>query len=126
MEADNRFVDHRRSQRRLVFMHASIVHPEQAEHLSCIVHDISADGALLDIAQAMELPSSFWLRFEGESILRLCTVAWRSSYELGVEFGRHIVERRRAVRLANSQTSGAGEEWRKNSPAMITTCQSGN
>ncbi len=107
MDSENKFVEHRRCDRRLVFVRASIVHPLQTEHLSCIVHNISADGALLDIAQAMELPLSFWLRLEGEPVLRLCKVAWRSSFELGVEFSSHILERRRTERLARTHTARA-------------------
>lgn len=106
MEFQNKFVEHRRCHRRLVFVHASIVHPLQTEHLNCIVHNISEDGALLDVAQAMKLPSSFWLRLEAKPVLRLCTVAWRSNYELGVEFGAQILERRSTERLAHIASLG--------------------
>ncbi len=128
MEAESKSVERRRARRQIVFKHASIVHPRQTEHLSCIVHDLTANGALLDTAQAMDLPSSFWLRIEGELVLRLCTVAWRSNYEMGVAFSSRIVERRRAERLANSQIDWpivAGERH-NDAPGMNGPRASGN
>ena len=116
MEVNNKFVEHRRSRRRLIFIHASIVHPLQTEHLSCTLHDISEDGALIDFEHAMDLPASFWLRLDGEPVLRFCKVAWRSTFELGVAFKRRIVERRRSERLVNTHVERnlLGEVERKN------------
>jgi hypothetical protein len=39
------------------------------------------------------LPLTFLLRIEGEAALRLCTTAWRSEDQVGVEFNQQIIER---------------------------------
>ena len=98
MKTDNQFVERRRSPRRIAFMQAVITHPRQTKHLSCIVRNISQDGALVELPQAKDLPVSFWLRLEGEITLRLCTVAWRSERQVGVEFSQQIIERRSVER----------------------------
>jgi hypothetical protein len=98
------FVEQRRSPRRTAFMQASIFHPLQTERLRCIVRDISQDGALVDFPHPKDLPSLFWLRLEGEATLCLCTIAWRSERQLGVEFSEQIMERRRVERWAQSHT----------------------
>ena len=107
MKADVNFVEHRRSQRRVAYMRASIVHPLQTESLICTVRDVSEDGALIFFPRSGELPSLFWLRLEGEATLRLCTVAWRSSCKLGVEFSEQIMERRRVERWSQSHPAWA-------------------
>jgi len=98
MKTDNQFIERRRSPQRAAFIGASISHPRQTEQLRCIVRDISQDGALLELSQAKDLPSGFWLRLESETTLRLCTVAWRSERQLGVEFSQQIIERRSVER----------------------------
>ena len=102
MEAEGKFVEHRRASRRAAYMQAAIFHPMQSEHLGCIVRDISQDGALIDFPRSGNLPSLFWLRLDGEATLTLCTVAWRSANQLGVEFSEQIMERRRVERWTQS------------------------
>ncbi len=98
MTTDDHFVERRSSSRRAVYTRAVITHPRQTEQLSCIVRDFSQDGALLELPNAKDLPLSFWLRLEGEVTLRLCTVAWHSVRQLGVEFSQQIIERRNVER----------------------------
>ena len=86
-------------------MQASIFHPLQTEHLSCTVRDISQDGALVDFQNPKDLPSLFWLRLDGEATLRLCTIAWSSEHQLGVEFSEQIMERRRAERWTQARAA---------------------
>ncbi len=88
----------RRSPRRAALMDAVIFYPNQNEHVGCMVRDLSQDGALLELPLAKNLPLVFWLRLEGESTLRFCTVAWQSENHLGVEFSEQIIERRRTER----------------------------
>ena len=76
-------------------MDAAIFYPDQGEHVGCLVRDLSQAGALLELPHAKNLPLVFWLRLEGETTLRFCTVAWQSDNHLGVEFGEQIIERRR-------------------------------
>ena len=100
MENDLQIADHRRVQRRNACMQASIFHPLQTESLRCVVRNISHDGALIEFPRPKNLPTSFWLRLEGDTTLRLCTIAWRSDDLLGVEFSDQILERRRVERWA--------------------------
>ena len=88
----------RRSPRRESLMPAVIFYPNQNQHVACMVRDLSQDGALLDVLLAKEMPLVFWLRLDGETTLRFCTVAWRSDNHLGVEFSEQIIERRRIER----------------------------
>ena len=93
MSNESQIVEQRRSPRRAAFMEAWISHPRNTEHLRCVVRNISPDGALLELSPVKDLPVSFWLRLEGDTELRLCTVAWRSERQVGVEFSQQIVER---------------------------------
>ena len=86
-------------------MQASIFHPLQTEHMCCTVRDISQDGALVDFPHPKDLPSLFWLRLDGEATLRLCTIAWISENQLGVEFSEQIMERRRAERWTQARAA---------------------
>ena len=105
MKHDQQLVEHRRSPRRAALMQASIFHPLQTEHLSCTVRDISQDGALVDFSHPKDLPALFWLRLDGEATLRLCTIAWTSESQLGVEFSEQIMERRRAERWTQARAA---------------------
>ena len=105
MKHDQQLVEHRRSPRRAALMQASIFHPLQTEHLSCTVRDISQDGALVDFSNPKDLPALFWLRLDGEATLRLCTIAWSSDHQLGVEFSEQIMERRRAERWTQARAA---------------------
>lgn len=105
MKADDQINEHRRSPRRSAYMRGSIFHPLQTEHMDCIVLDISSDGALIDFRHPMDLPKIFWLRLEGDATLNLCTIAWRSGRQLGVEFSDQIMERRRVERWTQSHAN---------------------
>jgi PilZ domain len=112
MSSDLEVFEKRRSRRRAALMQASIFHPHQAEHLGCSVRDISQDGALVDFPRPNDLPNIFWLRFDGEATLRLCTVAWRTEHRLGVEFSEQISERRRIERWTQARaSSGSRPPW---------------
>ena len=115
MKTDSQFVkqhgqfdEQRRSLRRSAYMKGSIFHPLQTERMDCIVRDISSDGALIDFLHPMDLPKIFWLRLEGDATLNLCTIAWRSERQVGVEFSEQIMERRRAERWTLSHA-----DWSK-------------
>ena len=108
MKTDEKFVELRRAARRAAYMRAAIFHPLQTEHLGCIVRDISPDGALIDFPRAGNLPKLFWLRLEGEATLMLCTAAWRSAGQIGVEFSEQIMERRRVERWTQTHKAWSG------------------
>ena len=51
----------RRAPRREALMPAVIFYPNQNQHVTCMVRDLSQDGALLDVPLAKEMPFVFWL-----------------------------------------------------------------
>jgi hypothetical protein len=59
----------------------------------------------VDFPHPKDLPSLFWLRLDGEATLRLCTIAWVSENQLGVEFSEQIMERRRAERWTQARAA---------------------
>ena len=98
MKSNAKSDEKRQSPRRESLMPAVIFYPNQNQHVVCMVRDLSQDGALLDVPLAKEMPMVFWLRLDGETALRFCTVVWRSDYHLGVEFSEQIIDRRRIER----------------------------
>ena len=98
MKSNVKSKEKRRSPRREALMPAVIFYPNQNQHVVCMVRDLSQDGALLDVPLAKEMPFVFWLRLDGETKLRFCTVVWGSENHLGVEFSEQIIERRRYER----------------------------
>jgi hypothetical protein len=111
-------VEKRRSPRRAALMQASIFHPLQTEHLNCTVRDISQDGAMVEFPQPKGLPSLFWLRLDGEATLRLCTIAWHSERQLGVEFSEQIMERHRVERWSQARAAWNAPRPLRQSPAV--------
>jgi hypothetical protein len=100
MAKDTAESERRRSQRRSVYLKASISHATLSEDLLCTVREISQDGARLELPHARDLPLAFLLRLDGETELRLCTTAWRSDNRVGVEFSQAIIERNAVSRIA--------------------------
>jgi hypothetical protein len=98
MKSNVKSKEKRRSPRRVALMPAVIFYPNQNQHVACMVRDLSQDGALLDVPLAKEMPFVFWLRIDGETRLRFCTVVWGSANHLGVEFSEQIIERHRSER----------------------------
>ena len=98
MKSNVKSKEKRRSSRREALMPAVIFYPNQNQHVACMVLDLSQDGALLDVPLAKEMPFVFWLRLDGETTLRFCTVVWGSENHLGVEFSEQIIERHRTER----------------------------
>jgi PilZ domain len=98
MKSNVQSSEKRRSPRREALMPAMIFYPSQNQNVVCMVRDLSQDGALLDVPLAKEMPFVFWLRLDGETALRFCSVAWRSDHHLGVEFSEQIIERHRIER----------------------------
>jgi hypothetical protein len=60
--------------------------PGQISPAPCLVQDISEMGAKLRVNDGWIVPKTFWLRINGDSNLRHCTVAWRKGQVLGVRF----------------------------------------
>lgn len=120
MKNDHQRLEQRRSPRRAALMQASIFHPLQTEHLNCTVRDISQDGAMMEFLRPKDLPSLFWLRLDGEATLRLCTIAWHSERQLGVEFSEQIMERRRVERWTQARAAWSAPRPPRQNPAIAT------
>ena len=66
----------------------------------------------------------FWLRLDGEATLRLCTIAWHSERQLGVEFSEQIMERRRTERWTQTRAAFSAPRPPRNSPPIETVVPS--
>jgi len=77
-------------------MQARIVMPNQRSFAPCLVRDVSLTGAKLMIDESWIIPRAFWLRFDGDPVLRFYTVMWRTVSEVGVELATDAMKHSRA------------------------------
>jgi hypothetical protein len=77
--------DKRKAARRTVLKTGRIRFGKTSE--VCTVRDMSATGASIEVADAMNVPDRFSLVLEMESAARKCAVMWRRERQLGVKFG---------------------------------------
>jgi PilZ domain len=79
--------EHRRSARRNVHHGARMIRADGTVLGTCIMADLSATGARLQVQQAAALPDEFLLLLSHTGQLRRkCSVAWRAETEVGVKF----------------------------------------
>jgi hypothetical protein len=78
--------DHRRAPRRPVLGHAVIRAP--ALEASCIVRDLSASGAKIEVPSSVDLPQEFNLMLAEAKTSRHVHLRWRAGNFAGVEFDR--------------------------------------
>ncbi len=71
--------------RRRVLMSAQIVYREGKIAVDCVVRNISESGAQLATDAPLELPPSFWLRFQDGS-KRPVELVWAKATLMGVRF----------------------------------------
>ena len=76
--------EHRGAPRKRVFKAGKIIVSEKAPKLECAVHNISVDGACLQVSGAHVVPARFDLIYD--KIRRTCRVAWIKEREVGVMF----------------------------------------
>lgn len=56
----------------------------------CLVYDISESGAKLTVAGEEQVPDNFTLLLSCDGgIRRICQVAWRSGFNIGIKFLRN-------------------------------------
>jgi hypothetical protein len=64
--------------------------PAKIDHggdkINCIIRDLSATGAALEITDIVRLPDNFVLLIPEDRLKLPCRVVWRSEYRLGVTF----------------------------------------
>lgn len=79
--------ENRKASRRKLQLNAMIYRCDGTPLVGCQVQDISATGARLALAQATELPATFWLTLSrGGEVRRRCNLVWQNSIEIGAEF----------------------------------------
>lgn len=54
--------------------------------IDCVVHNLTNNGARVEIPIRVELPEAFGLTFDDGYSLRPCRVVWRRENETGVKF----------------------------------------
>jgi hypothetical protein len=78
-------VERRQFGRRQTFLHA-VIRPGGRSSITCIVRNTSAEGALLEVAQACWLPFRFRLVIEATKFEADCEVVRRTEATVGVRF----------------------------------------
>ena len=63
-------------------------------HIACVVGDVSADGALLELAERVMLPYTFQLEMSAREVLATCELRHQSGQRVGVSFVKAVVEQR--------------------------------
>lgn len=78
--------ERRRFPRTRCFKGATIKSPGQA--FACIVRNVSAEGAGLQLSYSAILPAEFDLNFDTGQQMHHCRVIWRTSRGAGICFAR--------------------------------------
>ena len=76
----------RRSHIRRTFKGGKLTFNKGLSVLDCVVRDLSAKGAQLELATSVGVPDQFELVIAPDRIKRLCRVTWRSERKVGVSF----------------------------------------
>ena len=79
--------DRRRFPRTRCFKGAKIVAPGQAV-VACVVRNVSAEGARLQLAGIVALPDEFDLCFDSGRRVQQCRVMWRTESDAGIWFAQ--------------------------------------
>ena len=80
--------EQRRGKRQALSHRAELAGLKDGQHLAdCVVLDVSVTGARLALKPGTELPDQFVLILSKTGkVLRRCTVIWRKSNQIGVDF----------------------------------------
>jgi hypothetical protein len=76
--------ERRRAQRHRTLKAGKILLHHGASVIDCTIKNLSPEGALIAVENAVTLPAEFDLEFDGEK--HHCTIAWRRIDRLGVKF----------------------------------------
>lgn len=76
----------RRNAARREAFRVAILRPEGAPEAECLVWDVSASGAQVEIGSAVAVPDRFTLLVDAYALPRTCTVVRRDGRVLGVRF----------------------------------------
>lgn len=79
-------IDQRRFGRKEVVIHGWVEAPLR-QPMPCLIHNLSIDGALIELAEAGQLPANFHLRAEAANLFVRCDVVHRQgAHFVGVVF----------------------------------------
>jgi hypothetical protein len=78
-------IERRTAQRHRVFKHGTLAFRDGGS-IDCTVRNVSSNGARVDIAGPVGLPSSFTLLIETDRFMRRCHPVWRSDTRIGLAF----------------------------------------
>jgi hypothetical protein len=77
--------DRRTKQRNQTFRFG-VINADPDRRVLCLVKNISATGAMIDVENTLEIPDEFTLVIESDPFGRRCRVAWRKPKEIAVKF----------------------------------------
>lgn len=67
-----------------------VTKPAKIDHggdkINCVVRDISATGAAIEISDVVRIPDHFLLSIPEDRLKLPCRVVWRTRYRIGVTF----------------------------------------
>ena len=78
-------LENRREPRRRT-LKAATVSLKPRGTLSCVVRNVSSEGAALEFGSPFGIPEQFTLRFESGDMQHECQVIWRRQNRVGVRF----------------------------------------
>jgi hypothetical protein len=79
-------LEQRRSERVKSFLRAQILYNNRMTTVDCLVKNISADGAKIEVAQTTSIPDAFDLYIPQKSKTYHARMAWRDATSIGVSF----------------------------------------
>lgn len=79
--------DYRVAPRRRTFKSGTIEFSGQI--LECIVRNLSATGAALEVRSPLRFPDKFVLTIASETLRKPCHIVWRKERHIGVIFEEH-------------------------------------
>jgi hypothetical protein len=83
-------IDYRGPSRRRVLMSGQIVFNQHFSVITCIIRNLSEDGACLEVS-SFGIPDCFDLVIDAHHLVKACTVRWRSEHRIGVSFAAKFV-----------------------------------
>ena len=75
--------EHRKAPRQRVLKAAHIAFVGHAGAIECVVRNLSATGASLEVASPIGIPDTFDLVFTSDQSARPCRVLWRKEKRIG-------------------------------------------
>jgi hypothetical protein len=81
-------MDERRNRTRQRVLKAGTIEFNRAGGISCLVRNVSAGGACLEVESPLGIPETFNLVILGDKSVHRCKVVWQNAKRIGVAFGQ--------------------------------------